>query len=715
MRRKAVPATAFAVAAIVFFAGWAHGQVRDYRELRYPPLPAFEIPKPRVFTLKNGLTVFLMEDRELPLIAAEVRIRTGALLEPPDKTGLASLTGTVLRTGGTRSMNPDQVDEFLEDRAASIETSIGQDSGFASMSCLREDFDDVFRLFVEILRYPAFAQDRLDLAKVQANAAIARRNDSINAITAREFGRLVYGADSPLGRLTEYRTIASITREDLVAWHARFFHPNNMLLGLVGDFDATEMRRRIEKAFADWPKGPASSLPEPTYRKEPNPGVFFIEKNDVTQANIVMGHLGITVRNPDYFAAQVLNEVLSGSFAARLFSNVRSKKGLAYNVYGGIGSSFLYPGLTRVGCQTKSSTMSEAVAALKEELVGIIERPPDEAELKRAKESILNSFVFNYDSKREVLSQQLLYAYYGLPLDFLERYRANIERVSGEDVARVARTYIHPDQLTLLVVGKPSDFDKPVDTFGRVVRVDITIPPPPDSSPKVSKSAEAAAAGRQLLSKVAGLLGGSDPKGIRTLELAGTLALRSERLPGGELSMKRRVFVFLPDRLREVRTTPVGEQIIVVTPEEGFFQFGGATMPIPESQLEQARKDAATELQVLVRYHDDPGLEALAGGEEEVEGIRCRLVAVGFRGGSATLCVAEDGRVLKASRTGADPATGAPATIEAIYADYREVQGRRFPFSQRILIGGREVGRFDLEDVRVNPELDESLFRKPGP
>ncbi len=711
MRRNSRSLAALGVAAVLLVAGPTLAQVRDHRELRYPPLPAFEIPKPQTFTLKNGLTVFLMEDRELPLVSAEVRIRTGSLYEPAEKAGLASITGTVLRTGGTRSMSPDQVDEFLENRAASIETSIGSDSGFASMNCLAEDFDEVFQLFVEILRSPAFAQDRIDLAKVQASAAIARRNDSINAITAREFSRLVYGADTPLGRLTQHATIAAITRDDLVAWHARYVHPNNMLLGLVGDFDAKQMRKRVEKAFADWPKGPNFSATEPGYRKQPNPGVFFIEKSDVTQANIVMGHLGITVRDPDYFAAQVLNEVLGGSFAARLFSNVRSKKGLAYNVYGGIGSSFLHPGLTRVGCQTKSSTMSEAVAALKEELVGMIERPPDDAELARAKESILNSFVFNYDSKREVLSQQLLYAYYGLPLDFLERYRANIEKVTREDVARVARTHIHPDRLTLLVVGKSSDFDKPLGTLGQVVEVDITIPPPPESTPKLEKTAEGAAAGRALLGKVAGALGGRDPKGIRAVELEGTLAFHLDGQPGG--AMKRTVLLALPDRMRDVRVTPMGEVTIVVTPEEGFARMRGRTVPLPAAQLEEARRDALADLQVLVRYHDDPGLEAVAGEEEQVEGVRCRLLAVSFRGSSATLCVAEDGHVLREARPGTDPTTGVPASIEALYADYREVDGRRFPFSQRIRIGGREVATFTLDSVRVNPQVDESVFRRP--
>ena len=209
-------------------------QVNDYRDLKYPTLPDFKIPKPEVFTLPNGLQVFLMEDHELPLIQVNARIRTGSNYEPADKVGLASLMGTVQRTGGTSRQTGDEIDDFLAARAASIETGIGGDSGSASMDCLKQDFDDVFKVFNEILRTPAFAQEKLDLAKVSANTGIARRNDNVGGITSREIARLVYGPDSPLARMTEYATIKAITREDLVAWHKANYHPNQHPAGRGG-------------------------------------------------------------------------------------------------------------------------------------------------------------------------------------------------------------------------------------------------------------------------------------------------------------------------------------------------------------------------------------------------------------------------------------------------------------------------------------------------
>jgi zinc protease len=466
----------FAAALLSFPAA---AQAARYTDIKTPPLPAFVVPQPETFTLANGLRVFLMEDHEIPVISVRTLVRTGAFWEPQDKIGLARLTGVVQRTGGTTSMTGDRIDDFVEARAASVETGIGGDSGFASMNCLKPDFDDLFKVYLDVLRNPAFAEDKLAIAKVQANASIARRNDNVGGITGREIGRLVYGPDSPLVSLEQYATIAAITRDDLVAWHKTYYHPNNMMLGVSGDFDPKAMRKTIEKAFASWPKGPAFAGGKIPYRTTPNPGVFFIEKPDVTQVNIAMAHLGIEQKNPDYFAVQVMNDVLGGGFSGRLMNAIRTKKGLAYGVSGGVGAAFNRPGLTRLGMQTKSVSIFDAMAALKDEVAGIVTNPPTDDELSQAKDAILNAFIFNYDSKAGILGQQMAYAYYGLPSNYLETYRSNIEKVTKDDVVRVAKKYVHTDELAILIVGKAADFPKPLDTLGTVTTVDISIPKKP--------------------------------------------------------------------------------------------------------------------------------------------------------------------------------------------------------------------------------------------
>lgn len=705
MKLACVLAVAFALTLPVA------ARVKDHEDLEYPPLPDFEIPEPEVFTLDNGMKVFLMEDHELPLVSATARIRSGSHYEPADKVGLADLMATVQRTGGTEDMTGDEMDEYLADRAASVETSMGGDSGFASMNCLAEDFDEVFGVFADVLRRPVFDAEKLDIAKVQVKTGIARRNDNVNAIVGREFSRLIYGPESPMARLEEYATIAAIAREDLVGWHDAYYHPNNVYLGIVGDFDAAEMRKKVRRAFGDWPKGPAFDEPEVPYREQPNPGVFFVEKTDVTQANISTGHLGVQTTNPDYFAVRVMNEVFGGGFASRLFSNIRSEKGLAYSVFGGVGSNFLRKGIFRSGLQTKSSTMAVAVDALREEIARMIESPPSEAEVKRAKESILNSFVFNYDSKGEILQQQMTYDFYGLGTDFLEKFRNNIEKVTPGDVARVAKKYIRPDELTLLVVGKAEDFDRPLDSFGPVTEIDISIPPPPDTTPKVEKTAAGVEKGTRILGETFEALGGASLSGLEGVRVEENLAMS---MGPRSVSLGRTTLLVFPDRLRQTTKTPMGDQVVVVTREAGFMSAGGQTRELSSEQIEEAHEQLSRDLLTLLRHHDHPELEAVAAGSDKVGETACEVVAVEFHGVESRLCVASDGRVLKQSFRGKNPLTGTPADVVQLYSDYREVEGVHMPHKVVMQVDGQEILSSTTKAIEVNPEIEEGVFEKPA-
>jgi zinc protease len=203
-----------------------------------------------------------------------------------------------------------------------------------------------------------------------------------------------------------------------------------------------------------------------------------VEKNDVNQSEIEMVDLGIDRRNPDYYAVAVMNELFGGGFSSRLFVNIRTKLGLAYSVGGGVGSAFDHPGTTRFAMGTKSSTTAAGIDALRKEMDKLITGTVQPIELKKAKDAILNSFIFEFDSKQKVLAERMRYEFYGYPPDFLERYRAAIEKVLAADVDRVARKYVHPDKMAVLVVGNAKDFDRELATFGKVTTIDISIPPP---------------------------------------------------------------------------------------------------------------------------------------------------------------------------------------------------------------------------------------------
>jgi zinc protease len=467
--------------AITLVAGSVQliAQAVNWKDVPIKPLPTFHPPQPKRIVLPNGMVIFLQEDHELPLIDGIARIRGGGRAVSAAKTGMMDIYGEVWRTGGTKSQTGDQLDDYLEQRAARVETGGGMDSTTISWSCLKGDLDDVFKAFVDLLQNPEFRADKIEIAQKGMYDAISRRNDEPEGIAGREAAKLAYGANSPLARVAEYATVAAIKREDLVEWHHNYVHPNNIILGVVGDFDSAAMEARLRQAFAAWAKGPAVKDQEVPITPA-KPGNYLVEKTDVNQSNIYLVGLGTTRKNPDYFAISVFNEAFGGGFSSRLFSDIRTAKGLAYSVGGSIGTGWDRPGMLRLIMSTKSQSTVESIRALDEELSDLSpKRPITDEEIKRAKDAILNSFIFRFDSPGKVLQEKMAYEFYGYPLDFLERYQSGIEKVTKEDVARVAAKYIHRDQMSVLVVGNTGEFDKALSTLGPVTNIDITIPAPP--------------------------------------------------------------------------------------------------------------------------------------------------------------------------------------------------------------------------------------------
>lgn len=476
LRTRTLTLTGTALLAALLPAA-AGAQAARAGDLRYPPLNAFEIPEPQRVVLDNGLVVMLLEDHELPLVEATALIRAGSRLDPPEKTGLAALGATVLRAGGTQRMPSDQLDDWLEGRAATVEASASDDSARVVLSSLAQDFPEVLRVFADVLRRPGFDNARLEVERNQAVAGVARQNDEPNAILFRELREVIYGPDSPYAATATLASLRAIRRDDLVRWHRESFHPDRIVLGLVGDFRSEEALRLVREVFGDWPRGPrpaAQSTAAP-WRKEPSPGVYWVEKNDMAQSNIMIGHLGLRKDHPDFYPLEVMNDLFSGSFASRLFNEVRTRKGLAYSVDGRVASDWDHPSLAYLFATTKTATTGATLEALLEEARGLRTRPPAAAEVEKAKQGLLASFIFNVDSRRKILAQQIQLEYSGYPLDWLSRYRAGIEAVTVEQVREAAARHFRPEDFTIFVVGPAEGRDRPLTDFGKVTPVDVTI------------------------------------------------------------------------------------------------------------------------------------------------------------------------------------------------------------------------------------------------
>jgi zinc protease len=479
IRGRALLQSSIAVASLFCPAALARAQQeKPWEQIPIPRLHEFHPHQPTRIQLKNGIVLFLQEDHELPFISGSVLIPGGSRDEDPAKAGLVDLYGEAWRTSGTAAMNGDRMDDLLEAKAAHIETAGDDDSTALSWDSLKGDADQVFALALDLLLHPSFSAEKLELAQQQEATGIVRRNDNEGEIAHRESAKLVYGADSPYTRQPELSTVGAVTVADLKAWHDRTIG-GRLIVGVSGDFDTAAMEAKLRAAFEAFPPVKPAPPRHDSFR-EPARNVSFIEKENVNQSNIEIVGLGTDRRNPDVPSVAVLNEVLGGAFFGRLFQKVRTELGLAYAVGGGYGFDYDHPGLFRVMVLTKSDTTVKATKAAMDEISGLLTRPVTEVELARAKESILNSFIFRYDTRDKVLAERERLEFYGYPADYLETYEAAVEKVTLADVNAAAKKYIHPDKLAILVVGNREDIKPPLADLemGTVRSIDIAIPQP---------------------------------------------------------------------------------------------------------------------------------------------------------------------------------------------------------------------------------------------
>ncbi len=459
-------------------AGNTKTTAQPWKNIPIPPLHAFKPEQPKRIELANGLVIFLQEDHELPFINGTILIRGGSRDEPANKIGLVSLYGQTWRTSGTTTVDGDKLDDELENKAASLETDGSIATTTISWSSLKGDFDTVFASTMDLLLDPNFKADKLLLAKRQMETGISRRNDDASSIANREAIKLVYGATNPYARQEEYATVDAVTLADLRAWHDKTVVPNGMIVAVSGDFDSTAMEAKLRAAFGSLPRSTLISTP-PIHFTAPERDVYFAEKSDVDQSNVVIVGLGTERSNPDYYALSVMNEIFSGGFGSRVVQDVRTKLGLAYDVGGSFGASYDHPGIFYVIAGTKSESTVAATQALLAEIGKLKTEPPTPSELSKAKDQVLNSFIFHYDSPEKTLREQVILAFYGYPPDFLDKYKSGIEKVTSADVARVANKYVDASKLAIVVVGNQAEITPKLDTLGKVTNLDIAIPPPP--------------------------------------------------------------------------------------------------------------------------------------------------------------------------------------------------------------------------------------------
>ena len=454
------------VSAISACAG--PGAQVDPRTMTFPPL-SFAVPRSERFQLDNGTIVYLRTDHELPLVNLTAYINTGSLYDPEEKVGLAKLTGAVMRSGGTRLTPVEKLDAELEFLASDIESSITSDMGRVTLTTLKKNWPRTLDLFGQIIMQPVFREDRVELAQKQAVEMLRRQNDDPKEIAGREFKRALYESH-PLARVPTIESVERITRDDMAAFHERYYRPNNMMLAVSGDIDREELKEALHKVFDGWPRGgivfPAIASTKAERKRE----VLFAHK-DVNQSVIRLGTLGIEKSNPDLHAVRVMDCILGGGFTSRLTQEIRSNQGLAYNVASDFDVGRRFVGTFTVQTETKSESTAHVISTILRIITRMTRAPVTDQELSLAKESIINSFIFGFARPDAVVNLDARVEFFGYPPGYLANYRDNIAKVTAQDVQRVARKYLDADALTIMVVGDEKRFDQPLSVFGPVKEI----------------------------------------------------------------------------------------------------------------------------------------------------------------------------------------------------------------------------------------------------
>jgi zinc protease len=668
-------------------------------------LKEIQIPKVEQFTLPDGLRVYLLENHELPLVRGLALVRTGNLFDPADKIGLASVTGSLIRSGGTPAKTGDQLDEDLENIAASVESQIGESYGSVSFSTLKERTDEVLGSFHDVLTGPVFREDKLDLVKTQMRGGIARRNDDAHGISQREFSSLVYGPKTSYGWEVEYATLDNIKRDDVAAFYKRYFFPANIMLAVQGDFSAPEMKAKLEKLFASWtvqqPPVPPFPAVDPQQAK---PGIHLAVKTDVTQTSLVLGHLGGELKDKDYPALQVMSDILGGGFQSRLFQKVRTQLGYAYEVSASCGADYDHPGIFEIGSSTKSASTAETLKAIEAEVERIRTQEVTAEELESAKQTVVNGFIFNFDTPSKTLNRLLTYRYYGYPDDFIFQYQKAVQQVTRADILRVAKQYVDPAKFVIVAVGNPKDFGTPLSSLGLpVANIDLTIPAPPKPAQSPAAAGPAQPKGAALLARMAQSLGG-ESKLSSVKDITEKAELNLDPAAGG-LKAAQTEFWLASGHYREENVLPFGKVMTYSDGRSGWVSSPKGVLPIPEPERKQVSFEIFRMWFPLLASSRDSNRKI----EDEANGA----VRISDQSGNSVLLTIDPKTGLPSSENYSEAGSSGEDVMET-YSDWQETDGIKLPHKIVITQNGKHFADVNVTSILLNQGLTpEQISKKP--
>jgi zinc protease len=414
------------------------------------PHTASAMPPVQRTLLPSGLILLVGEEHSLPFVTLQLLIDSGSRRDPSGEEGLASLTARGLLLG-TSEHTVNQVNEELDFMGASLNSSSGKDYVTLSLQILKKDLDKGLDLFMEVLTKPTFPEEEINREVEKTLAAIQSEEDQPEEVAEKAFLKALF-LNSPYGHPVQgtKESVSKVTREGIVRFYRSYYHPHSAILTVVGDITDAEIKTKLVPRLEKWPRGEIPKLPFATTFEKGQKTVKI--DRPITQANVIVGHAGVSRENPDFYALTVMNYILGGGgFASRLMEEIRNKRGLAYSV-----ASFFdpgkYPGSFQIVLQTKNASAKEAISLSLQQMERIRKEFVSEKDLEAAKKYLIGSFPMRLDTQGKLANFLSQVEYYGLGLDYPKKYPSLIRSVTREDILSAAKKYLHPKKYVLVIV-----------------------------------------------------------------------------------------------------------------------------------------------------------------------------------------------------------------------------------------------------------------------
>jgi zinc protease len=716
----------------------ADAQVFWPRENPPGPLPARDVQFPpyEVKTLANGLQVVAVLHHEQPAVSMRLLVRAGGASDPRNKLGLARLA-TNLLDQGTTSKTAQEIADAVDFIGGAESTGAGTDLSFINMIVMKDSFDVAMRMVSDFARNPSYNAGDIERMRRQMLSGLQVSTQDPEYIANAVFDRLVYGFH-PYGLPQQGtpETIAGLTRDDLVAFHDRYFAPNNAILAIVGDVTADEAFSEAQKVFGDWQK---KTVPAASYGNPPDPSrrLIIVNKPDAVQTEVRVGNIGVPRKHADYMALNLAVRILGGEGSNRLHQVLRTERGLTYGAQAAF-DTLKFGGDIEAETNTRSEQTGEVLRLIVDEFWRIQRERVSDRELADAKAYLTGSFPLTIETPEQIALQVLNAVFYDLPLSDLQNFRERVNAVTVDDVQRVARQYLKPDRLSIALVGNAKAFasqlegigygkietvdldaldltaadfkrEKAVAGGGRLQPVSYQLPSRPPVMPREGEQAKA------LLDKVVAAKGGLER--LRAVKSVTATTTSTMRVQGQSMdSGSATTYLQYPDRVRVDMTVKrsATDTVSVQQGYDGQHAWGraeGHVFPDDPTVLQSAKEGFKRDT-----------LRLLLGGESGT--IRVRLLPdVKDDGGKIFRALEFSAKDLNPIVLSIDPATGLIAKqtyvlvpgeppMDEQFSDYRSVDGYQVPFTTIAVNGQASIER-RITSIKFNAPIDPTIFKTP--